>query len=50
MMELKEFIIKELNGIKVDLCIEANIKDEKAHNYLLGWKDALEEILKEMDK
>ena len=49
-MELKEFIKKELSGVEVDLCIEANIKDEKAHNYLLGWKDALEEILKEMEK
>jgi len=49
-MELREFIIKELNKIKADLRIEANVKDEKAHNYLLGWKDALEEILKEMDK
>ena len=49
-MELKEFIKQELNGVKVDLCIEANVKDEKLHHYLLGWKDALEEILKEMDK
>ena len=49
-MELKEYIKKELSGAEVDLCIEANVNDEKLHNYLLGWKDALEEILKEMDK
>ena len=49
-MELKEFVQKELSAVKVDLCIEANVKDEKLHHYLLGWKDALEEILKEMEK
>ena len=49
-MELKEFIKKELSGVLIDLCIEKNIEDDTLHHYLLGWKDALEVILKEMEK
>lgn len=49
-MNLEDYIQRELGNIEMNLKGTENWDDEILRNYLLGWKDALQEIQNEMGK
>ena len=44
-MSLEDFIERELENIERDLVKPENWGDDNIRNYLLGWKEALQEVL-----
>lgn len=49
-MSLENFIERELENIERDLVKPENWGDDNIRNYLLGWKEALQEVQNEMGK
>ena len=49
-MSLEDFFERELENIEKDLVKPKNWGDDSIRNYLLGWKEALQEVKNEMGK
>ena len=49
-MSLEDFVKRELENIERDLVKPENWGDDSIRNYLLGWKEALQEVKNEMGK